>query len=86
MENIPSENFLGGKFPRGGGGGFPGRSLIGGNFLGGNSPGGIFFMMYLFLFFQKIINKYDKTFNKKDVCFKLIKCRAKFFSCNFLFQ
>ena len=72
--------FRGGSFPRG--------SLMGGNVFGGNSPGGIFFVMYLYLlFFQKIINKYKKTFNKKIYAFfKFIKCRAKFLSRNFLFQ
>ena len=53
-------------------GDFPGRNLMGGNFLGGNSPEGMgiflepfLHIIYLFLFFKKIINKYNMTFNKK---------------------
>ena len=39
--------------------GFPRESLMGENFSGGNSPGGIFiepssYIMYLFLFFKKL--------------------------------
>ena len=37
------------------------------------------------LIFQKIFNKYNKTFNKK-IYFKLIKCCAKFLYRNILFQ
>ena len=65
--NIPTENFLGGNFP---GGIFQRGSLMGGNFLQGISPGRIFlepFSSYnvSILIFQKIIKKYNKTFNKK---------------------
>ena len=54
---------------------------MGGNFLQGISPGRIFlepFSSYnvSILIFQKIIKKYNKTFNKKDIYFKLRKCRA----------
>ena len=54
--------FSGGDFPRG--------SLIGGNFPGENFPRGTFlelFSSYIVsvLIFQKMINKYKKTFNKK---------------------
>ena len=62
--NIPRENFMGSNFP--------GGSLAGGNFLGGNSPVEIFiepFSSYnvSILIFQKIINKYNMTFNKKYI-------------------
>ena len=60
--NIPRENFLGGNFP--------GGSLTGGSFLGENFPGEIFIepsssYNVSILIFQKIINKYNMTFNKK---------------------
>ena len=50
--NIPGENFLGGNFPRG--------NLPGGSLMGGNSSYNV-----SILIFQKIINKYNMTFNKK---------------------
>ena len=61
------ENIPGGNFPRRN---FPGGSLMGGNFVSGNFSGGIFlepFSSYNVstFIFQKIINKYNKTSNKK---------------------
>ena len=50
--------------------------------MGGNIPGGNFLEPFSshnisILIFQKMINKYNKTFNKK-IYFKIIKCHAKF--------
>ena len=56
-ENILCENFLVGSFP--GRGSFPGGSLMGGDFSCGSSYN------VSILIFQKIINIYNKTFNKK---------------------
>ena len=69
---------------------FPGRSLMGGNFSGGIPLGGIFIepsssYKASILIFQKVLNKYNLTFNK-DLYFKLIKYCAKFLSRNFFFQ
>ena len=68
---------------------FSRESLMGGNFSGGNTPVGISLEPFsLFngsiLIFQKIMNKYNKTFNKK--IYILIQCRAKFLSRKILFQ
>ena len=67
-----------------------GRSWWVGIFRVGIVPGVIFLEQFSscnvsVLIFQKIINKYNKTFNK-NIYFKLIKYRAKFPSCNFLFK
>ena len=80
--NIPRENFLGGNFP--------GGSLTGGSFLGENFPGEIFIepsssYNVSILIFQKIINKYNMTFNKRDIYFKLfLNSFLKFLSHNVL--
>ena len=72
--NIPGGNFQGKNFP--------GGILMDGNFPGGNFPGENFLGPFSshnisILIFQKMINKYNKTFNKK-IYFKIIKCHAKF--------
>ena len=86
--NIPGENFLGGNFPVGGGS-FPGGVWWVEIFRVGIPPVGISLEPFsLFngsiLIFQKIMNKYNKTFNKK--IYILIQCRAKFLSRKILFQ
>ena len=86
--NIPTENFLGGNFP---GGIFQRGSLMGGNFLQGISPGRIFlepFSSYnvSILIFQKIIKKYNKTFNKKIYTLNWENVAYNFFPTTFCFN
>ena len=55
---------------------------MGGNFPGGNSPSGKNFLTTIFL---KKLSINLIRLQQKDICFKLIKCCAKFLSRNFLF-
>ena len=64
--NIPGENFLGSNYS---GGGFSRREFGGWEFFGrefhrGGFPRTIFACNVSILIFQKIIIKYDETFNK----------------------
>ena len=63
-----------------------------GNFLGGKSPGGGIFIESFssynvsILIFQKIINKYKKTFNKKKYTLNSENMEQHFFPATFCFN
>ena len=62
--------FPGRQFSVGGGGDFPGGSLIGGKLSSGNSLVGVLLEPFFsyngsILIYRKVISKYNKTFNKK---------------------
>ena len=70
---------------------FPGRSLMGGNFSGGIPLGGIFIepsssYKASILIFQKVLNKYNLTFNKKIYTLNSKNIAQNFFPATFFFN